>query len=135
MQSTGESMGVGRTFAAAYWKALLGAGMKRLPFGRPVIISGLDGAVRGRLATLLGRVGSPIQSDAGCLDGIGLAVVLGRSPDDIALLRACVDAGVSYVSTPGGLRGLMLALAEASPDLAPIVSARTERGSIASAAS
>jgi hypothetical protein len=39
MQSTGESMGVGRTFAAAYWKSWFGAGLQRLPHGRPVYFS------------------------------------------------------------------------------------------------
>jgi carbamoyl-phosphate synthase large subunit len=39
MQSTGESMGVGATFAAAYWKAWLGAGLRDLPFGQSVYIS------------------------------------------------------------------------------------------------
>jgi carbamoyl-phosphate synthase large subunit len=39
MQSTGESMGVGATFAAAYWKAWLGAGLRDLPFEGKVYIS------------------------------------------------------------------------------------------------
>ena len=39
MQSTGESMGIGATFSAAYWKAWLGAGLQEIPFGQPVYVS------------------------------------------------------------------------------------------------
>jgi carbamoyl-phosphate synthase large subunit len=138
MQSTGESMGIGRTFGEAYWKAVQGAGMKRLPFGRPVVVSGLDEEEQKRLEALLAGVGCTLCSPpagGGSLEDTGLVVVLSRAPEDVALLRACVDSGVPYISTPGGLRGLMLALTEGLPDLVPVRCAGTDAASMAPAAS
>jgi len=51
------------------------------------------------------------------LADLGMAIVLGRSPDELALLRRCVSAGVPYVSTAGGLRALLMALDEGVPRL------------------
>jgi hypothetical protein len=48
---------------------------------------------------------------------LGLAIVLGRSDDEVSLLRRCVDANVPYISTSGALRGLELALEEGLPRL------------------
>jgi carbamoyl-phosphate synthase large subunit len=130
MQSTGESMGVAATFAAAYWKALQGAGMKQLPFGRPVYVPpGTE--VFAELAALLGAVGcSIVRSPRGVDDvdvaDLGLAVVLGRSAEDLQLLRRCVDAGIPYISTSGALRGLLLALREGVPTLRPFSLRRRE---------
>jgi carbamoyl-phosphate synthase large subunit len=136
MQSTGESMGIGPTFAAAYWKALLGAGMNRLPFGRPVIVSGLDAQEIERLRSLSAPVGCPVlPAHEREVEGAGLAVVLGRAAEDLALLRRCVDIGVPYVSTAGGLRGLMMALSGGRPDLTPVRSAPSDGRSITAAAS
>ncbi len=135
MQSTGESMGSGRSFAIAYWKAELGAGWKHLPFGKPVYLS-LTAVLEPQAARLVAQlattdctvIGSPGM--AGELAGlqrcaaaevevgqIGLVIALGQSPDELALLRRAIDAGVPYISTTGGLRGLMLALREGVPDL------------------
>jgi len=135
MQSTGESMGMGRGFATAYWKAELGAGWKHLPFGKPVYLS-LPTVLEPQLANLVAQltatdctvIGSPgmaqelvgldrcaaAEVDVGQL---GLVVALGQSPEELALLRRAIDAGVPYISTTGGLRGLMLALREGVPDL------------------
>jgi carbamoyl-phosphate synthase large subunit len=139
MKSTGESMGIGRTFASAYWKAWLGAGFQHLPFGRPVYISAPtvgapNSSLRGQLETIsaqLAATGCPIivaphtpldgQVALACaprevdVSELGLAIVLDRSPEEIALLRRAVDAGVLYISTHGGLRGLALALREGEP--------------------
>jgi hypothetical protein len=143
MQSTGESMGTGRTFAEAYWKAWLGRGYKDLPLGKTVYLS-LDGESCGHLH---GKHWSPVATlvkklaAAGCsllgspglppdlppilklapreveVAGLGLVVVLGRSRDEIALLRRAVDAGIPSITTPGSLRGLLLALEEEPPRL------------------
>ena len=53
---------------------------------------------------------------------LGMAVVLGREPDDLALLRRCVNAGTPYISTPGAARGLLLALDEGRITLQPLAS-------------
>jgi len=135
MQSTGESMGIGRSFATAYWKAELGAGWKHLPFGKTVYLS-LPTALEPQLARLVDHlmatdcmlIGSPgmaqelvgLQRCAAAeveVGQLGLVVALGQSPDELALLRRAIDAGVPYISTTGGLRGLMLALREGVPDL------------------
>ncbi len=135
MQSTGESMGIGRSFATAYWKAELGAGWKHLPFGKPVYLS-LPAALDPQAASLVSHltttdctvIGSPGMAQElvelhRCsaaeveVGQLGLVVALGQSPDELALLRRAIDAGVPYISTTGGLRGLMLALREGVPDL------------------
>ncbi len=135
MQSTGESMGMGRGFATAYWKAELGAGWKHLPFGKPVFLS-LPTVLEPQLANLVAQltatdctvIGSPgmAQELVGLdrcaaaevdVSQLGLVIALGQSPDELALLRRAIDAGVPYISTTGGLRGLMLALREGVPDL------------------
>jgi hypothetical protein len=51
-----------------------------------------------------------------------MAIVLGRSPDDIGLLRRAVDAGVPIVTTQGGVRSLVRALQEGVPNLFPLPS-------------
>jgi carbamoyl-phosphate synthase large subunit len=149
MQSTGESMGIGRTFASAYWKAWLGAGLKQLPFGKPVYV-GLSNGDAGPAVTLVQRLaalgcrvltgpgcslraddelppfGGPMnRAPTACAPGdidvtcLGMVIVLSRSDDDLALLRRAVDAGVPHVTTSGGLRGLALALEEGEPCLTP----------------
>lgn len=135
MQSTGESMGVGATFAAAYWKAWLGAGLRALPFGEKVYISAPneDPEMIACLVSRLRSVGCrPVLSpETEPLDdvldycapedlevsNVGLAIVPGRSPAEIALLRRAVDARVAGISTHGGLRALLHALQEGIPDL------------------
>jgi carbamoyl-phosphate synthase large subunit len=141
MQSTGESMGSGRTFAPAFWKAWLGAGLRDLPFGKPVYLDIPDHTkMRHDLRSfveLLESHGCRILSAPRRLvgmrerieprnlevAGMGLVIVLGRSDDDIALIRRCIDAGVPYISTPGGLRGLEMALEEGIPDLSLVIEA------------
>ena len=135
MQSTGESMGSGRTFAPAFWKAWLGAGLRELPFGRTVYLDVPDHTkMRHDLtsfAALLESLGCRVISAPRRLVGLreriepravdpstlGLAIVLGRSDDEVALLRRCIDSVVPMISTPGALRGLELALEEGIPDL------------------
>jgi carbamoyl-phosphate synthase large subunit len=136
MQSTGESMGIGRTFGEAYWKAQLGAGLRAMPFGRPVYVSlstSTDdvSVLVERLTQLecpiltppsshtkgIGRYVAPGDVEVG---EIGMAIVLGRSPAELTLLRQCVDSGVPYISTPGGLRALCLALGEGKVVLEPM---------------
>ncbi|HLJ68404.1 MAG TPA: carbamoyl-phosphate synthase large subunit [Chloroflexota bacterium] len=141
MQSTGEAMGIGPTFAAAYWKAQLGAGHaaggRHLPFGRPVYISahGFDEEIAS-LLNLLADVGCAVsvsfevggasgrwemvRPDDVDLGPLGLAVVLGRSDAELALLRRAVDARVPYVTSRGGLRALSLALEEGEIPLQPV---------------
>jgi len=133
MQSTGESMGRGRSFGEAYWKARLGADLKELPFGRPVYVSAPADAVwSSSLAERLAAAGCSLlaapetklqpyavqcAANEVLLADLGMAIVLGRSPDELALLRRCVSAGVPYVSTAGGLRALLMALDEGVPRL------------------
>jgi carbamoyl-phosphate synthase large subunit len=124
MQSTGESMGRGRTFAEAYWKAWLGAGLKHLPFGRPVYLSlGLALPPDSDLIERLGNAGCPVlaapevSADGVVVEDLGVAVVLGRSEDEIALLRRAVSARIPCITTDGGLRALLLALKEGPPRL------------------
>jgi carbamoyl-phosphate synthase large subunit len=132
MQSTGESMGVGRTFAVAYWKAMLGAGARQLPFGCPVYLSGV-GVNPAVLRAALHGVGSWLTVAPGIdasspvcspekidVAGLGMALVLGRSLAEIDLLRRCVEAGVPYISTAGSARSLLLALSEGIPELEPV---------------
>lgn len=121
MQSTGESMGSGRTFAEAYWKAWLGAGMKRLPFGGRVWVSipGNAGVDRGVVLEHL--------RDSGCipvtpqeqmdLSTVTLVVALGRTDADLAVLQRAVTLGVPCITTEGGTRGLLRALQGGRPDL------------------
>ncbi|PZS05425.1 MAG: carbamoyl-phosphate synthase large subunit, partial [Chloroflexi bacterium] len=134
MQSTGESMGIGRSFGEAYWKAWLGAGMTGLPFGRPVYLSisetekALEPERWESLSRLLKSSGcrvivaTPLQSASPAPDevdvsALGLAIVLGRTPDDVTLLRRIVARGIPYLSTRGGVRGLEMALREGAPHL------------------
>ena len=134
MQSTGEAMGSGRTFSSAYWKARLGAGSQTLPFGKKAYVSMAGRDARATIS-LLSSAGCPVVvSPKTCMVGaipkvqpteievreLGIAVVLGRSADEIQLLRRCVDADTPYVSTPGALRGLLLALQKGEPDLEPV---------------
>jgi carbamoyl-phosphate synthase large subunit len=143
MQSTGESMGSGRTFAPAFWKAWLGAGLRDLPFGKPVYLDIPDHTkMRHDLQSFVGMLeshGSRVVSAPRRLVGVrerveprdvnvremGLVVVLGRSDDAIALIRRCIDAGVPYISTSGALRGLEMALEEGVPDLSLVIEERT----------
>ncbi|GAC1332739.1 MAG: carbamoyl-phosphate synthase large subunit [Chloroflexota bacterium] len=139
MQSTGESMGIGRTFGEAYWKAWLGAGMKLLPFGGTVYLSVPD-EIASREGERLQRFSEQLRgagchvvvssnlvrilpATAGCepddvdVASISLAIVLGRTSDEDALLRRAVVTGTPYVSTIGALRGMEMALREGVPDL------------------
>jgi carbamoyl-phosphate synthase large subunit len=149
MQSTGESMGIGPTFATAYWKAQLGVGMRRLPFDLPIYVSVGEEAPSAevhRLISLLVPVGKPVTVSAGSyregklprlspsdvdVTSLGMAVVLGRTPDDLQLLRRCVDAGTPYISTVGGLRALTLALAEGRVTLEPVAATTRHRAATA----
>jgi carbamoyl-phosphate synthase large subunit len=142
MQSTGESMGSGRTFAPAFWKAWLGAGLRALPFGKPIYLDIPDHTkMRHDLQSFVGmleshdcRVISAPRRLVGVRERVeprdvqvremGLVIVLGRSDDAIALIRRCIDAGVPYISTPGGLRGLEMALEEGVPDLSLVIEER-----------
>jgi carbamoyl-phosphate synthase large subunit len=135
MQSTGESMGTGATFAAAYWKAWLGAGLRDVPFGQAVYVSAPDEdphTLNCLLARLRG-VGCRIVTGPGTdsiqtsvetvapedldVSTLGLVIVLGRSRAEIGVLRRAVDARVAGISTGGGLYALMRALHEGIPDL------------------
>jgi carbamoyl-phosphate synthase large subunit len=136
MQSTGESMGVGATFAVAYWKAWLGAGLRALPFGETVYISASseDPQTIACLVSRLRSVGCRVLLAPGTealdrtlercapedldVSALGLALVLGRSRAEIGVLRRAVDARVAGISTHGGLRALIHALKEGIPDLA-----------------
>jgi carbamoyl-phosphate synthase large subunit len=118
MQSTGESMGIGRTFATAYWKAWLGAGMKHLPFGRTILLAGMDGKTVEELETAFRASGCSIAPPGADPASAALVVALGRSGADLDLLRSAANAGVPTVSTEGGVRALLLALEEGRPDLA-----------------
>jgi carbamoyl-phosphate synthase large subunit len=117
MQSTGEAMGVGKTFASAYWKAWQGAGMRVLPFGKPVLLSGIPEDRKCALLSALSGVGCALVESAGDITKLGMAVVLGRSDEELATLRKAVSAGVPTVTTTGGLQALILALSEGEPDL------------------
>ncbi|HEX6508358.1 MAG TPA: carbamoyl-phosphate synthase large subunit [Chloroflexota bacterium] len=135
MQSTGEAMGSGSTFGAAYWKSLMGAGLRSLPFGHAVYVSAPgDGekdvaCLIGQLEmagcrVILGRTTLPhLQTQWRCstaeldLSDLSLAVVLGRSHEDIEVLRRAVDSDVFTVTTWGGTRALTRALQEGVPDL------------------
>jgi carbamoyl-phosphate synthase large subunit len=136
MQSTGESMGLGATFAAAYWKAWLGAGLRAVPFGETVYISapGEDPQTITCLIAALRGVGCRIVPGPGTdspeapaevvapedldVSTVSLAIVLGRSRAEIGVLRRAVDARVGGISTHGGLLALIRALKEGIPDLA-----------------
>ncbi len=135
MQSTGESMGSGPTFAVAYWKAWLGAGLRGLPFGRTVYVSAPDVPATqiDALISCLQNTGiTPILSPdtpasqasveripPADLDvpSLALVIVLGRTRSEIGVLRRAADTGVGAVSTHGGLRALQRALDEGVPDL------------------
>jgi carbamoyl-phosphate synthase large subunit len=137
MQSTGETMGMGRTFAEAYWKAWQGACGRPLPFGRDVYI-GCESDGHGALLAGL----SAAFADAGChmvpsraagdsgdgslphgvdVSELGMAVILGRTAHDLALLRRCVDGGTPYISTRGAAHGMLRALSEGPIDPQPMV--------------
>jgi carbamoyl-phosphate synthase large subunit len=135
MQSTGESMGLGATFGAAYWKAWLGAGLRAIPFGGTVYISAPDESPQtiDCLTAGLRAVGcrivvapAPHSPDLSVeavapadvdVSTLGLAIVLGRSRAEIGVLRRTVDARVAAISTRGGLLALVRALQEGIPDL------------------
>lgn len=126
MQSTGESMGIGANFSVAYWKAMLGAGM-RLPFGQDVYVSGLGSDVNRELTDRFTAVDCRVHGTQGTnrvqssVDPsiLGLAVVLGRSSADMETLRRMVVANAPIITTLGGVRGLIRALADGIPDLSP----------------
>ncbi|MGH2408843.1 MAG: hypothetical protein ACRDGS_00605, partial [Chloroflexota bacterium] len=125
MQSTGEAMGVGETFAAAYWKACLGAGFRQLPFGCAVYLSGAEERFP-ELPRQLTASGCTVL-DSSCVDpdqvdvsSLGMAIVLAHSAAGMRLIRRAVDAGVPYISTAGGVRGMIHALEEGMPDLEPV---------------
>ena len=141
MQSTGESMGTGSTFGAAYWKALLGAGIRHLPFDRAVYLS--LPAESADSSTLVERLAPPggQAPAAGCsiltpvhgdfrppgsmqrcpnevdVEELGMVVVQDPSVDEIALMRRAVQAGILCVSTQGSLRAITMALGEGMPRL------------------
>ncbi len=78
MKSTGEVMGVGRTFPEAFYKALLGAG-ETLPRGGTAFLSvrGADKPVVAEVGRALERVGFRLVATAGTarmLEAAGLAV-------------------------------------------------------------
>lgn len=132
-------MGIGRTFGEAYWKAYLGAGMKRLPFGGSVYLAVPDEIAAKQRETLESLVrrfqdtGSDVLispnlhalvPDAAVQEPndvdvarISLAIVLGRTSDEDALLRRAVARGAPYISTMGALRGMERALREGVPEL------------------
>ncbi|HEX8919091.1 MAG TPA: carbamoyl-phosphate synthase large subunit [Chloroflexota bacterium] len=111
MQSTGESMGSGCTYAEAYWKSLLGARVKHLPFGRTVCVSLPEHDPA--LIDLLQDAGcTAVPPDSAGIDDLGMAIVLDRSPEALALLGRAAAAGVPCITTPGALAGLVRALRE-----------------------
>jgi len=79
MKSTGEAMGVDRTFAAALYKAMLAAGLSLQPHcGVLVSLADRDKPVGIELVTELVRMGHPIYATAGtaaALQQAGLPVV------------------------------------------------------------
>jgi carbamoyl-phosphate synthase large subunit len=79
MKSTGEAMGVDRTFAAALYKAMLAAGLSLQPHcGVLVSLADRDKPVGIELVTELVRMGHPIYATAGTaasLQQAGLPVV------------------------------------------------------------
>jgi carbamoyl-phosphate synthase large subunit len=146
MQSTGEAMGIGATFAQAYWKSWLGAGAKELPFGRPVYVSAsaegfgqpLEDGSYESLVSYLAAVGCSILAAPGTsfsrvesgarvinncppdnvsVDDLGIAIILDSSPEELDLLQRAAANGVPFIADRGAFRGLMLALREGVPSL------------------
>ncbi len=90
MKSTGEVMGIGPTFAAAYSRAQLAAG-KPIPWSGTMHVEGLDG---DGLAPFLEVYSGEDVPEAIRNGEIDLIVT-----DDRELLRAAVDEEVPYLST------------------------------------
>lgn len=119
MQSTGESMGSGPDFASAYWKAWQGAGMKYLPFERPVYLTTPDPALEVTLraagCAVIGPKGD--HPDDASIDDASIVVAVGRSEAEIDVLRRAVTLGLPTITDRGGVRGLQRAVSAGRPSL------------------
>ncbi|MEK6982717.1 MAG: carbamoyl-phosphate synthase large subunit [Candidatus Micrarchaeota archaeon] len=94
MRSTGETMGLGKTFEMAYYKALLSAGVKlKTDLGGKVLISLRDEDKKetSKLAKILSELGYEIYGTEGTVQGISGANVIPKigngKPDILDLIN------------------------------------------------
>ncbi|MDQ3459136.1 MAG: carbamoyl-phosphate synthase large subunit [Deinococcota bacterium] len=107
MRSTGESMGIDENPYLAYYKALLGAGVRLPETGR----ARLSGEDLGELASSLAALGYEVvhSSRPGDVPDYDLLIDTTGSPE----LRRALEDGVAYVTTKAAAEWLVKALAAA----------------------
>jgi carbamoyl-phosphate synthase large subunit len=108
MRSTGETMGIGRSFEMAYYKALLASGIK-IDFERPAVFISLrdeDKAQVPELTSLLKRLGFTIYGTIGTVGAVEGAITIpkiGRGhPDALDLIEAGTVNLIINTPTKGG---------------------------------
>lgn len=109
MRSTGETMGIGKTFEMAYYKALLAAGV-RLPEGKKhsafISVNDDDKQYVPKLAALLKKLNFTIYGTMGTVGEIAGAVTIPKighgSPDVVELIDSGVVDLVINTPTKGG---------------------------------
>ncbi|MFH1520856.1 MAG: carbamoyl-phosphate synthase large subunit, partial [Candidatus Micrarchaeota archaeon] len=109
MRSTGETMGIGKSFEMAYYKALLAAGVK-LPEGKKhsafISLNGEDKKHVLKLAVLLKKLNFTIYGTMGTVGGIANAITIPKigqgSPDVVELIESGIVDLVINTPTKGG---------------------------------
>jgi carbamoyl-phosphate synthase large subunit len=97
MKSTGEVMGIGKTFPEAYAKAQIASGYPLPKPGSGVILSVEDAEVASQLAQVLTVIPLTLVQ---VLDGhVGLIISLGEGKEATALRRLAVKQGICHATT------------------------------------
>ena len=106
MRSTGETMGLGRDFETAYYKALLAAGIKIRPGAAFLSLRDEDKGKAPKIAELLKKLGFSVYGTMGTVGSIENAVPVAKigagSPDPLELINSGTVTLVINTPTKGG---------------------------------
>ncbi len=109
MRSTGETMGIGRSFEMAYYKALLAAGIKLDENKSPsafISLADEDKKIIPKLAALLSKLGFKIYGTLGTVGTIPGAIAIPKighgHPDVVELIESGTISIVINTPTRGG---------------------------------
>ncbi len=106
MRSTGETMGLGKDFETAYYKALLAAGIKIRPGAAFLSLRDEDKSKAPKIAELLKKLGFSVYGTMGTVGSIENAIPVAKigagSPDPLELINSGTVTLVINTPTKGG---------------------------------
>jgi len=106
MRSTGETMGIGKDFETAYYKALLAAGIKIKPGAAFLSLRDEDKSKAPKIAEMLKKLGFSVYGTLGTVGSIENAVPVPKiglgSPDPLELINSGTVTLVINTPTKGG---------------------------------